>query len=60
MIDWRWECFERYTHSWVFSVTDAGPLLSPIRMCKINIKSRDRGASGVSEFNRMDRRVWRQ
>lgn len=35
MSDWQWECFERYTHSGVFSVTDAGPLLSPIRTFKI-------------------------
>ena len=35
MTDWQWECFERYTHSGVFSVTDAGPLLSPIRTFKI-------------------------
>jgi len=35
MIPWQWECFERYTHSGVFGVTDAGPLLSPIRTFKI-------------------------
>jgi hypothetical protein len=35
MTDWQWECFERYTHSGVFGVTDAGPLLSPIRSFKI-------------------------
>ena len=35
MTDWQWECFERYTHSGLFGVTDAGPLLSPIRTFKI-------------------------
>jgi hypothetical protein len=43
VIDWQWECFERYTHSGVFRVTDAGPLLSPVlafkitRNCKLNL-----------------------
>ncbi len=40
MTDWQWECFERYTHSGVFSVTDAGPLLSPIRTFKITRNSK--------------------
>ena len=40
MTDWQWERFERYTHSGVFSVTDAGPLLSPIRTFKISRNSK--------------------
>lgn len=40
MIDWQWECFDRYTHSGVFGVTDAGPLLSPIRTFKITRNSK--------------------
>ncbi len=35
MNDWQWECFERYTHSVMFRVTDAGPLLSPLRTFKV-------------------------
>jgi hypothetical protein len=31
MNTWQWECFDRYTRSGVLTVTDAGPLLSPIR-----------------------------
>jgi hypothetical protein len=40
VIDWQWECFERYTHSGVFDVTDAGPLLSPMRTFKITRNSK--------------------
>jgi hypothetical protein len=37
---WQWECFEHYTHSGVFGVTEAGPLLSPVRTFKITRNSR--------------------
>lgn len=40
MIDWQWECFDRYTHSGEFNVADAGPLLSPIRTFKITRNSK--------------------
>lgn len=40
MIDWQWECFDRYTHSGVFGVADAGPLLSPIHTFKITRNSK--------------------
>jgi len=35
MTTWQWECFEDYTQSGVFEVTDAGPLTSPIRKFSI-------------------------
>ena len=35
MTNWQWECFDRYTHSGMLEVADAGPLLSPISTFKI-------------------------
>lgn len=46
MIEWQWESFERYTHSGIFSVTDAGPLSSPIETFTI---SRDRKLNLILE-----------
>ena len=40
MTAWQWECFEGYVNSGGFGVTDAGPLLSPIRSFKITRNDR--------------------
>ena len=40
MTAWQWECFESYANSAGFVVTDAGPLLSPIRTFKITRNDR--------------------
>ena len=40
MTNWQWECFDRYTHSGVFNIADAGPLLSPIHTFKITRNSK--------------------
>ena len=40
MTAWQWESFEGYANSAGFAVTDAGPLLSPIRTFKITRNDR--------------------